>query len=109
VGGSGTDAVEGTCKVCSKVGTDVTAEFLRGAEKALALAKEYHVQYAVLKESSPSCGSHTIYDGTFSGVKRAGEGVTTSLLRAHGIRVCSEKELTEELWQMMVAASCEKA
>ena len=109
VGGSGTDAVEGTCKVCSKVGTDVTAEFLRGAEKALALAKEHHVQYAVLKESSPSCGSHTIYDGTFSDVKRAGEGVTTSLLRAHGITVYSEKELTEELWQMMVAASCEKA
>lgn len=109
VGGSGADVISGRCSVCSKVGTDVTAEFLCGAKKALALANEHHVEYAVLKESSPSCGSHTIYDGTFSGVKRAGEGVTTSLLRAHGITVYSEKEITEGLWQKMVGASCEKA
>ena len=109
LGGSGADVIEGVCKVCSKVGTDVTAEFVRGAQAALALAKEHRVEYAVLKESSPSCGSHTIYDGTFSGVKRAGEGVTASLLRANGITVYSEKELTEELWQSMVAAACDKA
>ncbi len=108
VGGSGADVIKGTCRVCSKVGTDVTAEFLCGAKTVLSLAEKHHVQYAVLKESSPSCGSHTIYDGTFSGVKRAGEGVTTSLLRAHGIIVCSEKELTEELWQTIIEASREK-
>ena len=108
VGGSGADVIRGTCSVCSKVGADVTTEFLRGAEKALSLAKEHRVQYAVLKESSPSCGSHTIYDGTFSGVKRAGEGVTAALLRAHGITVYSEKEITEELWQTMVKALCEE-
>ena len=109
VGGSGADVIEGVCRVCSRVGTDVTAEFLCGAEQALALAKEHRVQYAVLKESSPSCGSHTIYDGTFSGVKRAGEGVTATLLRVHGITVYSEKEITEELWQTIAQASSEKA
>jgi len=108
VGGSGADVIGDVCRVCSKVGGDVTDEFLCGAKKALSLAKEHHVRYAVLKESSPSCGSHTIYDGTFSGVKRAGEGVTTALLRMHGITVYSEKELTEELWQMMTKAACEK-
>ena len=109
VGGSGTDVINGMCRVCSKVGADVTGEFLCGAKKTLSLAKEHHVRYAVLKESSPSCGSHTIYDGTFSGVKRAGEGVTTALLCAHGIMVYSEKELTEELWQTITESSREKA
>lgn len=108
VGGSGADVIAGTCRVCSKVGDDVTDEFLCGAKKVLSLAEKHYARYAVLKESSPSCGSYTIYDGTFSGVKRSGEGVTTSLLRAHGITVCSEKELTEELWQTMTEASCEK-
>jgi uncharacterized protein YbbK (DUF523 family) len=33
------------------------------------------------------------YDGTFSGVKVTGEGVTAALLRRHGVRVFSELEL----------------
>ncbi|MDY6086829.1 MAG: DUF523 domain-containing protein, partial [Succiniclasticum sp.] len=49
-------------------------------------------------ESSPSCGSATIYDGTFSQRKISGQGVTATLLRQHGIRVYSEKTLTEELF-----------
>ena len=104
VGGSGQDAVEGRCRICTKAGDDVTDAFLAGAREALRLACEHQVRFAVLKESSPSCGSHTIYDGTFSGTKRSGEGAATALLRANGITVYSEKEITEELWQKMTAA-----
>jgi uncharacterized protein YbbK (DUF523 family) len=46
----------------------------------------------VLKENSPSCGSSNIYDGTFSGRKIPGTGVTTALLEQNGIKVISEKE-----------------
>jgi uncharacterized protein YbbK (DUF523 family) len=50
---------------------------------------------AILKEGSPSCGSHRIYDGTFAGISVAGAGVTTALLTQHGIRVFNEDELPE--------------
>lgn len=108
VGGSGRDAVDGRCRICTKAGDAVTDAFLAGAREALAVAQAHQVRFAVLKESSPSCGSHTIYDGTFSGAKRAGEGAATALLRAHGITVYSEKEITEELWQKMTAAESDR-
>lgn len=76
-------------------GQDVTQAFQLGANRALQLCKEQGVRYALLKESSPSCGSSTIYNGKFSREKVAGEGITTKLLRANGIKVFSEKTLTE--------------
>ncbi|MDP1069300.1 DUF523 domain-containing protein, partial [Klebsiella pneumoniae] len=35
------------------------------------------------------------YDGTFSGVKVSGEGVTAALLKRHGVQVFSELELPD--------------
>ena len=78
-------------------GTDVTQFFVRGAEATLAAARRHGVQMAVLKEGSPSCGSHRIYDGTFSGRSVPGSGVTTALLEQHGIRVFSEDNLNEAI------------
>ena len=46
---------------------------------------------AILKERSPSCGSGEIYDGTFSGTRTAGWGVTAELLRESGVRVYGER------------------
>lgn len=50
---------------------------------------------ALLKERSPSCGSGMVYDGTFTGVLTAGEGVTAELLRAQGIPVYGESRVAE--------------
>ena len=80
-------------RVFSRDGEDVTAEFLLGAERTLALCRREGVKFAILKQGSPSCGSRYIYDGSFSGVKIPGEGVTAELLRKHGIRVVSEEEI----------------
>lgn len=102
VGGSGADVWRGDATVQAKTGVDVTSAFISGAEEVLALAKKHQIRYAVLKESSPSCGSSRIYDGTFSGRKIAGEGVTVFLLRSHGITVYSDEEMTEELWASMI-------
>jgi uncharacterized protein YbbK (DUF523 family) len=82
-------------KICAIDGTDVTGSFVRGAEAALAAARAHDIKMAVLKEDSPSCGSTRIYDGTFTGRFVAGAGVTTALLRRHGIRVFSEHALDE--------------
>ena len=80
-------------KVLSKTGTDVTAEFTRGAETALYLAKLFDARLAILKENSPSCGSGTIYDGTFSGRLTSGDGVTAELLKRNGIEVIGESKI----------------
>jgi uncharacterized protein YbbK (DUF523 family) len=83
----------GTIVTCN--GNDVSREFLKGAQQALALCQTYNIKYALLKESSPSCGSTTIYDGSFSKRKIVGLGVTAKLLKQHGIRVFSEQTITE--------------
>jgi uncharacterized protein YbbK (DUF523 family) len=72
---------------------NVTQQFIKGAEHALALCKQHNISVALLKESSPSCGSTTIYNGSFTGSKISGEGITTQLLRKHKIAVFSEKSL----------------
>ena len=71
-------------------GRDVTAEYRRGAEAALALCLKNGCKAAVLKEKSPSCGCGQIYDGTFSRRLIAGDGVTAELLKAQGIAVYGE-------------------
>ena len=48
---------------------------------------------ALLKEGSPSCGVHRIYDGSFSGRRIAGAGLTTEALRAAAFPVFCEEEL----------------
>lgn len=84
-----------TNKVITIQNVDVSTQFSNGAEQALALCKKHNIRYALLKESSPSCGSNTIYDGTFSQKKVVGEGVTTKLLRQHGVLVFSEDTLEQ--------------
>ena len=84
-------------KVISKTGTDVTAEYEKGAGEALKLAQLFGCRCAILKARSPSCGSGVIYDGTFSKTKTAGDGKAARLLKAHGIRVYTEQELEQFL------------
>ena len=82
-------------KVLAADGTDCTAEYTRGAEGALALCQEHGITAAILKESSPSCGSTRIYDGTHTGVKIPGMGLAARLLSENGVTLYSEKALPE--------------
>lgn len=95
-GGAGGEAVlDGRARVLATDGSDVTAEFLAGARAALEAARKAGARLAVLKEGSPSCGVLTVYDGSFTGRRVAGRGVTTALLERHGIRVFDENHLDE--------------
>lgn len=87
VGGDGDDVLDGRARVLDDQGTDVTAEFVLGAERALAVARAVGATSATLHERSPSCGSARRYDGTFTGALVDGPGVTAALLRRHGITV----------------------
>ena len=74
-------------------GADVTAQYLRGGEEAVKLARTLGCELAVLKERSPACGCREIYDGSFSGVLKPGQGSAAKALRAAGIPVYGESEL----------------
>ena len=85
------------CEICgdrviSRTGVDCTAEYARGAAAALALCRQYGLTAAILKESSPSCGVNRIYDGTHTGHKIPGQGITAALLAQNGIKLYTEKQ-----------------
>ena len=84
-------------RVLAADGTDCTAEYTRGAEGALALCREHGITAAILKEGSPSCGSCRIRDGSHTGRKIAGMGVTARLLKDNGIALYSEEQLPDHL------------
>lgn len=83
-------------RVVNNQGRDVTAEYQRGAREVLRLCRLYGCECAILKQRSPACGSREVYDGSFSGTLRSGDGVLAELLKQNGIRVLDETE-TEEL------------
>ena len=83
-------------QVVSKAGVNVTPYFQLGAQKTLETALKHNVKTAILQERSPSCGVHKIYNGQFDGTLIDGQGVTTSLLEQHGIRVITIDEFIQE-------------
>ncbi|MFL7791765.1 MAG: DUF523 domain-containing protein [Anaerolineae bacterium] len=97
VGGDGGDVLDGLARVVTEAGADVTWAFLHGAERALAVAQQYGITTAILRQCSPSCGSACIYDGTHSGTLITGQGVTTAFLRRHGVEVFAEADVSHIL------------
>ena len=89
-----------SCEICkdnvlNKLNEDVTEAFKVGAEKVLAIAKILDTKTAVLKANSPSCGYGMIYNGTFSGQKITGNGLTAELLASNGIQIKNETNFKE--------------
>lgn len=79
--------------VTNAEGISVDREFRLGAQKALQIALEEHVQLAILQSRSPSCGAKEIYDGSFSRQKIPGKGVFAALLEKAGIPVIDLEDL----------------
>ena len=94
-GGQGVEVLAGKAAVITTEGEDVTEAFVSGARQALALVERHGIRLAILKANSPSCGNRLTYDGSFSGVKVEGQGVTAALLTRAGVQVFSELELEE--------------
>lgn len=84
-------------RVVTEAGTDVTAQYKKGAAEALKLARINGCRTAVLKANSPSCGCGTVYDGSFSHRKIPGDGVAAQALKEAGLRVCTEENFEQLL------------
>ena len=84
-------------QVVNDLDEDVSDEFNRGADLALNICLYLKITKAILKERSPSCGVHEIYDGSFSHKVIPGMGVTAALLKRKGITIYSEDEIPELL------------
>ena len=74
-------------RAVDNTGADRTAEYCRGAQAALAVARTYGATRALLQKRSPSCGVGWIYDGTFSKTLVQGDGITARVLAENGIQV----------------------
>ena len=85
--GDGHDVLSGQAKVVDKDGHDYSEDFIKGAKKCLDIIKKAGVKEVILKSGSPSCGAVNIYDGSFSGHQKKGQGVFAALLQEHGIRI----------------------
>ncbi len=74
--------LDGTGRVVTEEGHDVTEEFLRGARRALEACRAHGIERAYLKERSPSCGvRNTHVDGELV----QGPGLTAELLGREGV------------------------
>lgn len=93
VSGDAKDVLNGKGKIENNCGEDVTEQFLKGAQESLKIAKLYGIKVAILKAKSPSCGCGVIYDGTFTGTLKKGNGVTAELFLQNGIEVYTENEI----------------
>lgn len=75
---------------------DCTLEYNRGAMLSLEYVKKFpSITTIIMKEKSPSCGVHFIYDGNFNHTKINGSGVTCKMFKEAGYKVISEDELNE--------------
>lgn len=79
--------------VTNKEGISVHTEFCRGSQKALKIAEDQQISFAVLQSRSPSCGVHEIYDGTFTGKKVPGMGIFAQALVKKGFCVVDIEDI----------------
>lgn len=92
-------------RVLARDGQDCTAQYTRGAELALALCRQQGLAAAILKDGSPSCGATRIYDGSHSGRRIPGQGITARLLAHEGITLYTEDSWSELQLSEMLSIS----
>ena len=84
--------LEGKGSIININGQDVSQNFINGAEESLEMGLLNGVEFAILKSRSPSCGMGQIYDGTFTGTVKQGDGIFAHLCQKAGITCISSDE-----------------
>jgi len=75
-------------------GVNVDKEFHLGVERMLEKLAEEDIELVILQPRSPSCGSKQIYDGTFTGTLKLGQGMFAKSLVEKGYKVVEPDELS---------------
>jgi uncharacterized protein YbbK (DUF523 family) len=68
-------------EVVTQEALPVTNNYKLGAERALNLISGLPIERAFLKSKSPMCGCGQIYDGSFTGTLKTGDGIFTRILK----------------------------
>ncbi|MGC9325540.1 MAG: DUF523 domain-containing protein [Desulfomonilia bacterium] len=89
IGGDGRSVLSGNASVVDTSGVDVTRYFIAGARATVMIATLLDVKWAILKEDSPSCGTHLVY---ISGSLVRGVGVAAALLYDMGVCLMNENK-----------------
>ncbi|HII15446.1 MAG TPA: DUF523 domain-containing protein [Nanoarchaeota archaeon] len=76
-------------KAVTASGKNVTKQLKKGALETLKIAKLFHINKAILKQRSPSCG----FGQLMSGKVVKGNGITAGLLKKRGIKIISEEDI----------------
>jgi uncharacterized protein YbbK (DUF523 family) len=69
-------------EIITNQAVNVTKEYIAGAERALSAIADFQIEKAFLKSKSPMCGCGQIYDGSFTGSLKSGDGIFTKLLKS---------------------------
>lgn len=84
-------------RVVNCEGADVTAAYQSGAARAVALCRDFHIHYAILKSRSPACGPDSSYDGSFTRTLIARPGCAAQALADAGVTVFSDENFDASL------------
>jgi len=87
--------LSGNGKIVNIDGEIVTRLFIKGAEESLKIGQHSHITTAILKSRSPSCGLGEVYDGSFTGTIRKGNGVFTQLCLENKINCISSDDISQ--------------
>ena len=79
--------------VYDRDGNCVDASVRRAVEQVLRGIEGQHIDCAILKSRSPTCGVKQVYDGTFSGRLVDGMGVLAQALKEAGIPVIDSEDV----------------
>jgi len=88
--GDGSQTLEGIDNLINDQNENVSSHFRKGAEEALKICRLFNIKTAILKERSPSCGTHQIY---LKEKLTKGMGVTATILKSNDIRIMSENDI----------------
>jgi len=90
---NGKDVLNGCSKVLTNENQNVTKQYIQGAEETLKIAQLLGIKKVLFKQKSPSCGCGYTQGGLKKRTLKKGDGVTTALLKKHGIKVITEEDL----------------
>lgn len=87
IGGDGRDALASKAILMNREDIDVTEQFIHGAKNVCRIAQLLKVEWAILKDKSPSCATHQVW---LKDMLIEGMGVSAAMLQDAGVILMNE-------------------